>query len=213
MSVIYSGTIVNLHDGITEEFEVYKGLDMQLVLSFQREWSDVLRARLEDIILNRAKTQDELINMIEESQLGDAHWDWSRKMLSCYSDKYDWFFIKINGKVEAVCIILHPHNSKIDDKDIFYVDYLAVAPWNRNTPYGRRKYALLGTTLLSVCCNQSKVDLPYRYGFSLHSLPQSLTYYTRIGMDDYGRDIIKENLNYLEMSEENSKKLVAEYVI
>lgn len=214
MHIVYSGTIDNLLDGETKRFDIYKGLDVQLVFAFQQEWSDVLKIRLQDIF-NQAntKTQAELINMIEDNQLGDAHWDWSNKMLFCNSDKYDWFFVKIEDKVEAVCIILHPLNSKIDNENIFYVDYLAVAPWNRTTTYGDRKYASLGSRLLSICCNQSRIDLSYRCGFSLHSLPQALTYYTSIGMDDYGQDATKENLNYLEMSETNSEKLVAKYVI
>lgn len=211
MSVIYSGYIKDLHENQMKSFEVHKGLNVSTIVEFQQEWSLVLQERLQDII-NKGKSNEETLQMINDSHVGDVGWNWTRKILFCQSDQYEWFFVKIEEKVEAVCILLHPHNSRIDSKNIFYVDYLAVAPWNRNTSYGDRKYASLGTQLLSVCCNQTQIDLPYRNGFSLHSLPQALTYYTGIGMQDYGIDSTKENLNYLEMDEKNSEQLVVDYV-
>lgn len=212
MGIIHTGVICDLHTHQLKNLEVYQGLDIQLVLTFQKEWSDVLSSRLQDI-LDQGKSIDDTLKLIEENQLGDAQWNWANKMLFCNAKGYEWYYLKIDDKVEAACILFHPKKSRIDTEEIFYVDYLAVAPWNRNTPYGNRQYAALGTTLLSICCKQAKVDLSYRYGFGLHSLPQALSYYTRIGMQDYGVDATKENLNYLEMDEASSEKLVADYVL
>lgn len=212
MAIIHTAVICDLHTKQMKSLEIHQGLDMQLVLTFQKEWSDVLNVWVQDII-DQGKSLAETIKLIEENHLSDAQWNWSNKMLACNSKEYEWFYLKIEDKVEAVCIIFHPKNSRIDTEEIFYVDFLAVAPWNRNTSYGSRQYSSLGTTLLSICSKQAKVDLSYRYGFSLHSLPQALSYYIKIGMIDYGIDTGKENLNYLEMDEENSKKLVGAHVL
>ena len=68
----------------------------------------------------------------------------------------------------------------VDGENIFYVEYLAVAPWNRDCLVRQREYKGVGSTLLKVALNYSVEKLGLIPGFSLHSLPQAKEYYEKL---------------------------------
>lgn len=212
LSLIFEGEIKCLLDNQMKSFQIYKGLDYSNIFSIDRKWSSYFDPII-DKILDTCSTDDQIRQMLNDYNISDCMWNWKNKTYHCQSDQYEWFFLLIEDNVEAVCITYHPKCSKFDQQSIIYVDFLAVAPWNRINKYSAtRKYSSLGSILLSNCCIYSKTSLSYRYGFSLHSLPQALGYYIKLGMKDFGIDANKENLNYLEMDESSSHKLVAQYV-
>lgn len=210
MSYIYVGTIKDLHQNIEKEFRVYKGINPTLALKIQTEWGQA-NIDLITALQMQATSQEEFLQNVSKCMLQDAHWNWMSKCFACNDNRYEWFYLIIDNQVQAASIIYHPHESKIDKENIFYVDYLAVAPWNRNTPIATRQFESLGTILLSICAKHSNSLYLYRIGFSLHSLPQALGYYIRIGMTDFGIDHSKQSLNYLEMEENNFNTVVGNY--
>lgn len=212
METIFTGTIQNLHTKSLDEFSIIKGLDHKLIFMFESEWKIVTNVIINKILEDSNNDMNKINKALNDNLIEDANWNWFNKISFCNSNLYEWFYLTVNNKVEACCVLYHPKNSKIDTEDISYIDYLAVAPWNRNTMLGKRKYASLGVKLLSNCCNHIKMNNFYRYGFSLHSLPQALKFYTeKLGMKDFGIDPTKENLNYLEMEEEKTEIMVGKY--
>ncbi|PHR71498.1 MAG: hypothetical protein COA66_09190 [Arcobacter sp.] len=211
MRIISTGKIKNLHTNNLDDFSISIGLDYQLTYTFENEWKDVTNKIVGQILKDSNGDNDKISKGLNDNLIQDAGWNWFRKTQHCNSSAYEWFYLTIDNKVEACCILYHPKNSVIDTKSISYIDYLAVAPWNRDTIIGKRKYSSLGLRLLSKCCDYIKSNHLYRYGFSLHSLPQTLPLYVKIGMIDYGKDKTKENLNYLEMTEDNTETMVKRY--
>jgi hypothetical protein len=87
---------------------------------------------------------------------------------------------------------------------VVYVDYLAVAPWNRKVVQHPQRFKNLGTVMLGAAVATSiSTGLDGRCG--LHSLPQSEGFYRRIGMSDLGIDPAYASLRYFEFSAQAAK--------
>ncbi len=92
-------------------------------------------------------------------------------------------------------------------KKSLYIEFLAVAPWNRETPVTNREFKGVGTILIKCALNYAVNELGLQYGFALHSLPQSKNYYEKIGMIKFPeRD--KDNLVYFEMPRDESTEML-----
>ena len=135
----------------------------------------------------------------ESIMLEDFHWDWMGKAIQMNSDEYLWFFLKIEKKVQAVSIIYHPKKTAALDRDIYYIEYLSVAPWNRPSKLYPKKYQGVGKEVLREVQKYINLHYDYEYGFSLHSLPQSKTFYEHIGMNNHPV-LDKGPLSYFEMN-------------
>jgi hypothetical protein len=80
---------------------------------------------------------------------------------------------------------------------IVYVDYVAVAPWNRKPFQDPQRFRGLGTVMLGAAVALSR-NLGYAGRCGLHSLRQSEGFYRQIGMRDFGLDASKSSLRYFE---------------
>lgn len=145
------------------------------------------------------KTEAEIKALFAAYDIEDMGWKWQQKAISCSSSDYLWFCLEIEGITQGAAVILHPEKSYIYPHNIFYVDYLASAPWNRHSQAIPKKYSNIGTTLLTACANYCIDALKYTPGFNLHSLPKAESYYTQIGMTDLGTDSTKQYLRKFEM--------------
>ncbi|MBJ6752698.1 GNAT family protein [Geomonas anaerohicana] len=199
----------NIFDHIAnkdEEYKIFRGIDPILYLNTDRKWLqynlDLMQA------IDAVANGDDLIfeKMIRECSFEDFHWRWFDKCYDKNTSEFEWFYLTVGDVVQGVCILYHPKESRIDKEEIFYIDYLATAPWNRpdvlKTPI---PFKGIGTLLLREALTFSLAALGYRPGFSLHSLPKALTYYHKIGMTDFGPDGTYHNLHYLEMERESSE--------
>jgi hypothetical protein len=74
----------------------------------------------------------ELLDIISSISNEDDHWRWFDKAIHLKGEEYDWFHLYADEKPQAVCIIYHPKESALEPGNIFYIEYLAVAPWNRS---------------------------------------------------------------------------------
>ena len=142
----------------------------------------------------------------------DAHWSWSNKVNHTSGQMgFKHFAIEVNGSTEGLMMIrLIASRSRIDPpKELVYIDYLSVAPWNRATIQKPQRYKLIGTVLFyaAVQVSQSE-DMNGRVG--LHSLPDANSWYTKIGMQDFGPDMSVQNLNYFELSEVRAQEMLKE---
>lgn len=162
-------------------------------------------------ILNWIEAQDfpeeEKKRVIKESFGQDNHWDWFRKSYAFMTDDYEWFFLIADNKPQGVCLFYHPKESEFDDKKIFYIEFIAVAPWNRNIPMKNRTFGGIGTKLISCAWQHATNALGLADGFSLHSLPQAEKYYERLGMINFPvKD--KPGLKYYEIPRNSFSSMV-----
>ena len=187
--------------------QVSHGLSNSWNLKVDQEWQS-FNGRLIDQIFENATDDDSIQKLVASCSIEDRNWSWSRKGLLCCSDRYEWFYLHNEDSIEGVCVIYHPKPSRLDEEEIFYVEFVAVAPWNRNNPFFEKALKGVGTNLLRIALEYSTNVLGYRPGFCLHSLPQAESYYERIGMYNFGRDEEKENLIYFEMDESTSASFI-----
>jgi hypothetical protein len=113
------------------------------------------------------------------------------------------------SEVEAAMMLLFGKTSRDPSTPlpIVYVDYVAVAPWNRKIVQHPQRFKNLGKVMLGQAVATSiAAGLDGRCG--LHSLPQSEGFYRRIGMSDFGTDLAYSSLRYFEFSVQAARNFV-----
>lgn len=149
-----------------------------------------------------------------DKHLQDAHWRWRDKdaRYGC-DDSAIGVALECAGCTQGLMYLTSGYTCQLaPDKgeDLLYVDFIAVAPWNRRQLYGgQKKYTGIGTTLMFAA-----VRLSMSYGLNgrlgLHSLPQADTFYADvIGMSDGGFDHAN-GMRYFELSAQDAAAILRE---
>jgi hypothetical protein len=129
----------------------------------------------------------------------DFHWDWFRKAVTYGSDQYEWFHLYAEDKPQAACLIYHPEPSALEPGDIFYVKFVAVAPWTRDCDLRPREFRGLGRIILRAAQRFAVKELKLRPGFCLHSLPKAEIVYKTLMMVKVDGKEDAESLTYFEL--------------
>ncbi|MFW3380111.1 hypothetical protein [Aliarcobacter butzleri] len=210
LNTIASGTIKNSSNEDCNFF-ITCGWDIVTANIFNKNCKSFMIEQFDNILslnLEEDKEKEILNNIIYE----DDHWDWFNKSISFKEDNYKWFFFFINNKPQAICITYNPKTSILSNNNIFYIEYLAVAPWNRKNALYEREYAGIGSKLIKFIQNYFIDQFGYNAGFSLHSLPQATTYYLdNLRMQNIESED-KANLKYFELSNENAIALIGDII-
>lgn len=187
-------------------YKITHGWDVILSHKCDREWK-AFNLVLYDRIRNGDFSKEEKLEILSKIQTQDSHWDWFKKSCLYKTDEYEWFYLLTNGHPQGSCLFYHPKNSLFDSKNIFYIEFIAVAPWNRTTPLTEREFKGVGTLLIKCALRYAVNVLNLRCGFSLNALPQANDYYKKIGMTHFPeRDY--SNMPYFEMSQDKSNELL-----
>ncbi|MCU4191333.1 GNAT family N-acetyltransferase [Vibrio cholerae] len=182
-------------------YRVTFGWDLFSANSCDKSWK-IYRFELAEYI-EKNFTEDDFPTIFAQMQVEDYHWNWLSKSLVYQGDEYKWFYLKTEQDVEAACLAYHPKKSAVDSEEIFYIEFIAVAPWNRENPMSAKKLKGVGSILLKASIKYLVNSLGLTYRFGLHALPQARGYYQKIGMD-YLPIGDKDSLEYFEMSDKNS---------
>ncbi len=142
--------------------------------------------------------QDEILATISTE---DLHWDWFTKAIESSTDEYEWFHLYADGKPQAACLIYHPRASALQHGDIFYVKFVAIAPWNRPCSIRAREFKRLGEVILRASQRFAVSELKLRPGFCLHSLPKAEGFYTKLKMVKVDGKEDAQSLAYFELPE------------
>lgn len=187
-------------------YTIRHGWDMVAAVQCDETWA---RSNIE--LLQNIEEQNfddgRLAEVLDSIQTEDHHWDWFKKSYQFTSDEYEWFFLFSEDKPQGACLIYHPKDSALGDANIFYVEYLAVAPWNRNCLVRQREYKGVGSILLKAALKFSVEKLGLIPGFSLHSLPQAKEYYETLKMINI-KSMDKGVLLYFELPQSEAHKLL-----
>ncbi|WP_335957985.1 hypothetical protein [Acinetobacter bereziniae] len=186
------------------EYSIYMGWDLIKANHIDESWGD-FKAEVAEFLLTKNFDSEILIQIEQNFNFGDDHWDWFEKSAVYRSDEYKWFFLYAEGKPQAVCLIYHPKQSILSQENIFYIEYIAVAPWNRKNPMAVKKFAGLGELLIRFIVNYACQNLGLTLGFSLHSLPGAMGFYQSIGMQNITTEA-KDGLEFFEMPSEVAGK-------
>jgi len=196
--VIARGTL-QTENGEGRAFALHFGWDLAIANGCDNTWG-AFNVRLLRHIFSLKLPETELTSVLADVQLDDGHWKWLQKSLVYRGDEYKWFFILAEGYPQAACLIFHPKPSAIDSAPIFYVEYVAVAPWNRANPLAPRSFKGLGSKIISAASDYAIQVLGLRPGYSLHALPKAVAFYEAVGMVRFpGHD--KDGLPFYELPE------------
>ena len=185
----------------SHDYKIVHGRNLDFAVQCDREWKNYML----NLLLN-IKTENneaDFIDIVDSLPFHDSHWQWFTKYRCLKSSEYDWFYVIADNKVQAICITNHPKESLFDKQDIFYIEYIAVAPWNRKSEYIKRKFHGLGALLIKAVCKYFNTAYHYRYGFSLSAVPQAKSFYGSIGMTAFP-EYDHDSLSFYEMNEENT---------
>ena len=196
--------------------DLVEGLEKKHLEFVEREWTP----RLEDAWARAAiafralpaKKQNEQSWQEKQGKFGapDSHWDWNEKNQSMLGSVHRIFALLDDEVVEALMRVDLSKPSRIQPAPytpVVYVDYLAVAPWNRSTIQPQPRFRGFGKLLLGAAVSISVEEgMDGRCG--LHSLMQSEGFYRRVGMEDLGVDPAADRLRYFEFSPDTARKFL-----
>ena len=204
-AVIDEGALT-LTKGGTSPYKVYHGWDIASSLECDERWG---RSNLElfEYIEQQNFDDSKLEEVLASVQTEDHHWNWFKKSVGTTGDEYEWFYLYAGSEPQAACLIYHPKDSALGNSNIFYVEFLAVAPWNRSCLVRERKYLGVGSALLKTALSFSVNKLGLSPGFSLHSLPQASGYYSKLKMVNI-ENRNKDTLLYFELPQLEANKLL-----
>lgn len=179
-NVISKGTLKGSSGDV--EYSIHLGWDLVIANLCDRTWGAFNVALMRHIRELEASGTD-IAPILAAAQMEDHHWRWLNKTFAFRDDCYKWFFLVAENYPQAACLVNHPKNSVSGAGDIFYVEYIAAAPWNRENIMAERVFKGVGPKLLDRIIKYAKEDLKLSPGFSLHSLPQAVPFYQeKLGM-------------------------------
>lgn len=201
--------------------EIFRGIEDPHLVGIERQWMPVLRARsaLAALEIKQRQIADDgarfqaLQDALQDCGAPDGHWDWRQKVLPvAQSVAHASFVVTCAGHIEAAMLCDLTRRARIaaqQDELINYVDYLAVAPWNRPQVQSPRKLRGLGQLLIATAVSLS-LDEGFKGRLGLHSLPQSETFYAECGMTNLGPDKGYSNLKYFEFTDEQAEAFLTD---
>lgn len=146
---------------------------------------------------------------LQASNEQDSHWEWKKKASLLRTPNYELYALECDRITQGLMILeIDCHCSRLKEgKSLVYLDFLAVAPWNRPSLQQPPMYKAVGSALLTFAVGRS-IDLDYEGRLGLHSLPKATGFYERLKMINFGPDDSKQDLNYLELSEQEARNIV-----
>jgi len=168
------------------------------------EWKNFVTNFIVDFVENNPSIKDYNMVLQEKIMLEDLHWNWSKKALFYNTSEYNWFFLKTTDGIQSICLTFHPKESKLQKINIFSIEYIASAPWNRKSLLHERKYKGTGTEIIKQVQLYFRKTYCYEYGFNLLSLPQAREFYEKIGMINLPEFDTENGLSFFEMSKEQA---------
>lgn len=145
--------------------------------------------------------------LLRSSSAEDRHWDWIRKYASLSSVNFEYYAIECERMTQGMMIIETDFHRSKDGRNLVYVDFLTIAPWNRLEIVKTPRYRGTGSLLMYLAVSRSE-QLGYKHRTGLHSLPAAREFYRKLGMRDFGNDPDYQNLHYFEFDDQTGKAFV-----
>ena len=148
---------------------------------------------------------------LQNSSEEDSHWSWIDKFFKLSTPNYERLALECEAITQGLMILeLDCYRSLLEStKNLVYVDYLTIAPWNRRSIENPPMYKGVGSSLLKLAIERS-FDLDYKGRIGLHSLPGAENFYRKFGMVDLGYDSNKQGLRYFEISSDQAEKILSQ---
>lgn len=186
--------------------EIKHGWDLKTSLQCDTLWKQASLDLLCQIMTQNYEDQ-ELAEIISSILREDDHWEWFAKAMAFRSEEYKWFHLFADDKPQAACVIYHPKQSALHTGSIFYIEFVAVAPWNRACKIRHRDFLRVGSTLVRATLRFAVNELKLQPGFCLHSLPGANGFYKALQMINVP-EYNKDEMLYFELSQDLAKDMM-----
>lgn len=203
-TILESFDIDSPQHGKAFKIDLAEGLDTFHLDFMKARWASAMQRQYNLAILQffqlppADRTQEKWHDILGKLAVQDHHWEWRTKCSIAPGTNRRVFSLLNSGDVEAAMMLLFGEESR-DPSALpnVYVDFVAVAPWNRKAFQDPQRFRGLGTIMLGAAVELSRT-LGHDGRCGLHSLPQSEGFYRQIGMRDFGLDASKASLRYFE---------------
>ncbi len=135
----------------------------------------------------------------------DATWDWGAHLQEADRNqakgvgRYEAYALECEGELHALLLLeIANWKSRQTGDPIVYVEYVAVAPWDRRGIQDPPRIAGCGRGIISMAIERSN-ELGYKGAIALHSLPGAVGFYARLRLKDLGPDPQENGLHYFEL--------------
>jgi hypothetical protein len=206
--MISKGVISNMNGDIIP-YKIELGLSKSSIIECN-EWKKFVSKFIMEFVDKNPSIKDYKKELQEKIMLEDFKWNWSKKALFLNTSEYNWFFLKTTDGIQSVCLTFHPKKSILQKIDIFYIKFIASAPWNRVSSLHERKYTGTGKEIIKQVQLYFRKEYRYEYGFSLHSLPQARLFYESLGMINLPDHNDENGLSFYEMNKEQAVLFMGE---
>lgn len=204
-SILESFVIESPEHATSFKIDLVEGLDEDHIKYIEDQWIPAIKRQYHMALLHyftqppNLQTDATFIEILGRLGIPDKHWNWRHKYTVAPGANRKTYGLLNTGHVEAAMMLLFGKTSRDTafGLPIVYVDYVAVAPWNRTAIRHPERFRKLGTVMLGAAVEVSRtLGMEGRCG--LHSLPSSEGFYRRIGMKDLGVDPNYHNLRNFE---------------
>lgn len=214
-TILESYEVESPEHGRSFKLDLVDGLDSVHIDFIEQQWEPVLQRQYDLALLSffqlpaASQTEEKWAEILGKFGAQDSHWKWRIKCSVAPGTNRRIFALLNVGDVEAaMCLFFGKQSRDANPLPIVYVDYVAVAPWNRKEVQNPLRFRNFGTVMLGAAIAVSmSMGLEGRCG--LHSLPQSEGFYRRIGMADFGIDAAYLSLRYFEFSNQAARIFIA----
>lgn len=110
----------------------------------------------------------------------DSHWSWIDKIFKLSTPNYKRLALECEAITQGLMILkLDCYRSLLEStKNLVYVDYLTICPWNRRSIENSPKYKGVGSSLIKFAIQHS-FDLDYKGRIGLYSLPGTENFHSK----------------------------------
>lgn len=154
---------------------------------------------------------NEAKSVLTDNQIVDFKWDWvniTKQSENGFLRKT--FYLVIDDRVQGALHAKFPKQSELYQNDnLVYIDFFAVAPWNRKHFGQTPLFKGVGTSLVLHTLNCSH-SLGYSGVVGLHSLIQAEPFYYKLGMTALYQDNQYSDMTYFELPRERANALLTQ---
>ena len=212
-NILETFTVNSLQLGKAFKIDLAEGLDTVHLDFMEAQWAPAMKRQYDLTLLDffqlpvSEQTLEKEIETLAKFDVQDHHWVWRKKCAIAPGHKGRIFSLLNASEVEAAMMLLVGKSSRHPSTSLplVYVDFVAIAPWNRKAFQSPRRFRNLGTIMIGAAVELSRT-LGWDGRCGLHSLPQSVGFYRHIGMRDFGLDPAKPLLRYFEFDAPAAQK-------
>ena len=198
--------LFNRVTGAFESAEVFRELDEKNLDDFECLWKPALNSRRDESSSWAAAA---------DTHTQDSHWDWVEKAKdAAHLLQYETFSVECSDETQGLMLVDVTKFGRVNGQrghELVYIELIATAPWNRPKLAPKPRYKGVGRVLLGTAISLS-LKLEFKGRVSLHSLPQSESWYrTQAGFTDGGYDTTKK-MQYFEMTEAQAVAFISDQI-